>query len=170
MPGRSSARMEALTTDLRRKRAAYAAQLEGAVNRLVAVLSAIPEVERVIYAQGEEVVLGHSTEGAVRGAVAMASDAADFVERRPASGQWSGLARLGVGESSRGIRRRGGWRTCAVDLPRRFARTVRSARRPAPGPLRRQPRTWRPGTAAGSRAVLWGNTLNEGDQYGSQRS
>lgn len=40
--------MEALTTDLRRKRAAYAAQLEGAVNRLVAVLSAIPEVERVI--------------------------------------------------------------------------------------------------------------------------
>jgi|GEM_PF-3302169 len=54
--------MEALTTDLRRKRAAYAAQLEEAVNRLVAVLSAIPEVERVIYAQGEEVVLGHSVE------------------------------------------------------------------------------------------------------------
>lgn len=40
--------MEALTTDLRRKRVAYTAQLEGAVNRLVAVLSAIPEVERVI--------------------------------------------------------------------------------------------------------------------------
>lgn len=121
--------MGALTTDLRRRRAAYAAQLEGAVSRLVAVLSAIPEVERVTYAQARGGVLDHSTEGAVCGADAMASEVVDFVEQRLASGQWSGLARLGVGESSRGIRRRGGWRTCAMDLPRRFAGTVRSARR-----------------------------------------
>jgi len=48
--------MEALPSDLRRKRTAYVAELEEAVNRLVAVLSAMPEVERVIlfgsYARG----------------------------------------------------------------------------------------------------------------------
>jgi predicted nucleotidyltransferase len=49
-------KMEALPSDLRRKRTAYVAELEEAVNRLVAVLSAMPEVERVIlfgsYARG----------------------------------------------------------------------------------------------------------------------
>jgi predicted nucleotidyltransferase len=48
--------MKALPANLRRKRTAYVAELEEAVNRLVAVLSAMPEVERVIlfgsYARG----------------------------------------------------------------------------------------------------------------------